>query len=1004
MAIITVVNADNGGAGSLREAIAAAQDGDTIKFASSLANKTITLDSQIKILSSVTIDGSGADSLTISGDNKTRIFEIGQRNDKLNVTIQNLTLSDGRSVVGTTTDSQIGQGGAIRIHDYSDLVLENTVLKNNVAERGGAVYSGYGSSVTARNSTFENNDGSIANDGFSAGAIAAQGEGGGEPDYDPGNGFVKIENSILRNNKGSSGGAVYTLLTPLTIEASLLEANEGTGDGGAVFTDGAGGKGNINSPLPDRIIIRDSKIIDNKAKGQGGGLFLWLYGSDDEALIENSIIEGNTVTKGGIYNDSKGGGIRVGGSGGKVTIRDTTVANNTAQHQGGGLWTDANSLEVEGSTFSGNQVRTANGSGDVGGAMALNMGQKPVTISNTTFVNNYADRDSGAIWSSDNTILKNSIFAGNTAGKTKQGNTTFQLKDGGGNIVQTSAGDRGPNVTATATYVDDLKLSDLQLVGDKLVHVPQGDSPAIKTGHDAGAFDVANTPAPSSTPTPVSTPTPTPTPTPQPLPTPSPTPTPDPISTPTPVPLPTPGTSPIPTPAPTPTPELLPTPISTPTPSSELLPTPAPSTVQPLVAKADRITTKVNGSFKIDVLNNDRLNDDFTLSLVTQPRKGRAQVDNNGTPDNPTDDFILYTPQPGTRGGDIFRYQLGSTQGKSVTGRIRVNIAPQSSISPGTALPDVISGSTVQYEAEALNLHDYNVESFLHSEASGGKQISLRGTGETSGKAIGVFQGSAGTYRVTVGYYDENDGESSATVKVAGRSMNFKFDQNLPSDSAMHDAKAVKVTHSAVALERGDRFELIVQTDGGEFGRFDYIRFTPVSERSVINTDETVIGLSSGNRLTVAPPARDALSLEGVTMRGTAGDDTLKGKAKNEILIGVAEGSVNPGERERDVLMGGEGADSFHLGNAATVFYNYGRRNNSGLRDYALIKDFNVKEGDTIVLHGEVSEYELKATPVVMYHKGLGIFHQQDGRSELIGVIESQKPGLNLNSNSFKFV
>ncbi|NJN89684.1 MAG: hypothetical protein HC878_04450 [Leptolyngbyaceae cyanobacterium SL_5_14] len=514
MAIITVVNVEDGGTGSLREAIANAQDGDTIKFASSLANKTITLNSQIKILSNITIDGSGISNLSISGGDKTRIFEIGQRNNKLNVTIKDLTLNNGRSVVGTTTDSQIGQGGAIRIHDYSDLILENTVLKNNVGERGGAVYSGYGSSVTARNSTFENNDGSIANDGFSAGAIAAQGEGGGEPAYDSGNGFVKIENSILRNNKGSSGGAVYTLLTPLTIEGSLLEANEGTGDGGAVFTDGAGGKGNINSPLPDRIIIRDSKIIDNKAKGQGGGLFLWLYGNDDEALIENSIIQGNSVTRGGIYNDSKGGGIRVGGSGGKVAIRDTAIANNTAQQQGGGIWTDADLIEIEGSTFSGNQVKTADGKGDIGGALVLNVGQKPVKISNTTFVGNYADRDSGAIWtgSAENNItLSNSIFADNSANDTKKGNVNFQLKDGGGNIVQTRPGNRGPKVTANATYVDDLKLSDLQLVRNKLVHIPQEGSPAIKSGKDAGAYEVGTASTPTPAPT-LETPTPTETP------------------------------------------------------------------------------------------------------------------------------------------------------------------------------------------------------------------------------------------------------------------------------------------------------------------------------------------------------------------------------------------------------------------------------------------------------------------------------------------------------------
>lgn len=309
----------------------------------------------------------------------------------------------------------------------------------------------------------------------------------------------------------------------------------------------------------------------------------------------------------------------------------------------------------------------------------------------------------------------------------------------------------------------------------------------------------------------------------------------------------------------------------------------------------------------------------------------------------------------------------------------------------------------MQYEAEKLSLVNYKGEFFQDSKASGGMQVSLRGTGKTSGRATGVFQGTAGTYQVTVSYYDENDGQSDATVRVAGQSTRFRFDQDLPSDSAMPDAKAVKVTHSAIELERGDRFVLAATTDGGEFGRFDYIRFTPVNGRAR-SSEVTVTDIASQNQLASTTSARDTLSSVGTTLRGTIGDDTLKGGKGNDVLAGVAQNSVNPGQRERDVLMGGKGADVFQLGDETAVYYNYGRADNSGLRDYALIKDFNVKEGDTIMLHGEAGDYRLQATPATMYHRGVGIFQQQDGRSELIGVIENQKPGLNLDSNNFKFV
>jgi hypothetical protein len=45
MAIITVTTTADSGTGSLREAIANAQSGDTIKFSSNLANQKITLTS-----------------------------------------------------------------------------------------------------------------------------------------------------------------------------------------------------------------------------------------------------------------------------------------------------------------------------------------------------------------------------------------------------------------------------------------------------------------------------------------------------------------------------------------------------------------------------------------------------------------------------------------------------------------------------------------------------------------------------------------------------------------------------------------------------------------------------------------------------------------------------------------------------------------------------------------------------------------------------------------------
>src|SRR5689334_5221716 len=72
-ATLTVTNASDSGAGSLRQAIATAASGDTIVFDTAgvfAAPQTITLTSgQLVINTSLTIQGPGARQLTVSGNN-----------------------------------------------------------------------------------------------------------------------------------------------------------------------------------------------------------------------------------------------------------------------------------------------------------------------------------------------------------------------------------------------------------------------------------------------------------------------------------------------------------------------------------------------------------------------------------------------------------------------------------------------------------------------------------------------------------------------------------------------------------------------------------------------------------------------------------------------------------------------------------------------------------------------------------------------------------------------
>ncbi|RMF69634.1 MAG: hypothetical protein D6742_02215, partial [Cyanobacteria bacterium J069] len=105
--IITVTSTADSGAGSLRAAIAQASAGATIRFAASLKGKTIALTSgQLQINRSITLDGTAAPGLTLSGDRKSRILRTA---DNTKVTLRNLAFKNGR-VAGSSEEA--GAGGA----------------------------------------------------------------------------------------------------------------------------------------------------------------------------------------------------------------------------------------------------------------------------------------------------------------------------------------------------------------------------------------------------------------------------------------------------------------------------------------------------------------------------------------------------------------------------------------------------------------------------------------------------------------------------------------------------------------------------------------------------------------------------------------------------------------------------------------------------------------------------------------------------------------------------
>jgi hypothetical protein len=179
---------------------------------------------------------------------------------------------------------------------------------------------------------------------------------------------------------------------------------------------------------------------------------------------------------------------------------------------------------------------------------------------------------------------------------------------------------------------------------------------------------------------------------------------------------------------------------------------------------------------------------------------------------------------------DGIRFLYGSGKGsvKPLGGQSSPSPAPTPAPAPvPSSTPAPVS--SVRYEAEQLSLSGFQIESAANSGASGGKQIAIKGGGGKSGTATGVFNGSSGTYQVKVGYFDENDGQSSATVTVNGKATSFKFDRDLSSSLANSKTLTNRVTHNTIDLKSGDRFQISAQANRQELARFDYIEFSPLT-------------------------------------------------------------------------------------------------------------------------------------------------------------------------------
>ena len=274
--------------------------------------------------------------LTIEDNKGTQGGGVHIENSQ-NVTIDHCTIQNNKTTEvspNTNASVDIGAGGGVFVSDKSHVTIQNgSTIQGNTGTRGGGIYV-ENSTVEVKNSMI---DGNTADD---------------------------VPKKAPNSNKGLGGG-IYSYESTLTVTDSTISGNEAKGSTSLIW-------------------YNSKDEISSEALGNGGG-GICAVGKKSDVTLDGVTVTGNKAT----YS-KKGTGAGIEAQGGSLTVKDSTISNNEAQGNGGGIFSaEGNVLDVSGSTIQGNKADNGGGI-HTGEARDVSKTPSKATITDTRILENEA--------------------------------------------------------------------------------------------------------------------------------------------------------------------------------------------------------------------------------------------------------------------------------------------------------------------------------------------------------------------------------------------------------------------------------------------------------------------------------------------------------------------------------------------------------------------------------------------------------------------------------------